>query len=313
MAERSTAHHTSDEIDFRELLATLWRGKWIIVLSTLMVAVAGVVFAINQPNVYKTNVLLAPAQSDGGAPHIGGQLGGLASLAGINLSRGNTDKTVLAREVLLSRAFLTNFIHRHNLSVPLIAGERWDINGGEWVLDQTVFDTETRSWRVNDQGESPEPTDWDLVNAFREMLNVAEDKTTGMVTLSIKSLSPQMAKEVATELVRDINEHMREEDIRDAESRISYLESKLGETSIAGMQEVFYQLIENETRTVMLAHAQQEYVFKTVDPAVIPQEPSEPNRALIAVVAAVLGGLLGVFAVFFLAFFRAGKATEAAD
>lgn len=313
MSERATAHYADDEIDLRELLATLWRGKWVVILFTAVVAVAGVVFAINQPNVYKSSVLLAPAQSEGSAPIIGGQLGGLASLAGINLNRGNTDKTVLAREVLLSRAFLTDFIHRHNLSVPLIAGERWDIDGGQWVLDRSVFDTETQSWRVNDQGESLEPTDWDLVNAFREMLNVAEDKTTGMVTLSIKSLSPQMAKEVATELVRDINEHMREEDIRDAESRISYLESKLGETSIAGMQEVFYQLIENETRTVMLAHAQQEYVFKTIDPAVIPQEPSEPNRALIAVVAAVLGGLLGIFAVFSFAFFRADKTPETAD
>lgn len=313
MAERVTAHYADDEIDLRELLATLWRGKWIVVLFTVTVAVAGVVFAINQPNVYKSSVLLAPSQSERGAQHIGGQLGGLASLAGINLNRGNTDKTVLAREVLFSRAFLTSFIHRHNLTLPLIAGERWDINRGEWVLDQSVFDSEAGRWVVNDQGESLEPTDWDLVNAFREMLNVAEDKTTGMVTLSIESQSPQMAKEVATQLVKDLNEHMREEDIRDAESRISYLEGKLGETSIAGMQEVFYQLIENETRTVMLAHAQSEYVFKTIDPAVIPQEPSEPNRALIAVVAALLGGLLGVFAVFSFAFFRAEKTSEAVE
>jgi hypothetical protein len=30
------------------------------------------------------------------------------------------------------------------------------------------------------------------------------------------------------------------------------------------MQQVFYQLIESETRTVMLANAQPKYVFKTV-------------------------------------------------
>lgn len=73
------------------------------------------------------------------------------------------------------------------------------------------------------------------------------------------------------------------------------------------MQQVFYQLIESETRTVMLANAQREYVFKTIDPAVVPQEKSAPKRALIAVLATMLGGILGVFVVLIRAFIRNGK------
>ena len=61
-------------------------------------------------------------------------------------------------------------------------------------------------------------------------------------------------------------------------------------------------MIESETRTVMLANAQREYVFKTVDPAVIPQEKSEPKRALIVILAVMLGGILGVLGVFVKAF-----------
>jgi uncharacterized protein involved in exopolysaccharide biosynthesis len=34
-------------------------------------------------------------------------------------------------------------------------------------------------------------------------------------------------------------------------------------------------------------------VFKTIDPAVVPQEKSEPKRVLIAVIATMLGGMLG--------------------
>tara|TARA_R110000850_G_scaffold247927_1_gene372844 strand:- start:63 stop:500 length:438 start_codon:yes stop_codon:yes gene_type:complete len=119
-----------------------------------------------------------------------------------------------------------------------------------------------------------------------------------MVNLNIKSQSPVVAHQWAEKLVQDINEHMRQQDVEDAEARIAYLEEKLSETNIAGMQQVFYQLIESETRTVMLANAQNEYIFKTVDPAVVPQEKSEPKRALIVVLAVVLGGMLGVFVVF---------------
>lgn len=87
-----------------------------------------------------------------------------------------------------------------------------------------------------------------------------------------------MAKEWTEKLVHEINQHMRQQDVEDAEARIAYLEEKLSETNIAGMQQVFFQLIESETRTVMLANAQNEYIFKTVDPAVVPQEKSEPKE-----------------------------------
>ena len=48
-------------------------------------------------------------------------------------------------------------------------------------------------------------------------------------------------------------------------------------------------------------------MFKTIDPAVVPQEKSEPKRALIAIVATMLGGMLGVFTVFVIAFACSGK------
>ena len=286
-------YRPDDEIDLRELFATLWRGKWIIVLITVIFAAVGVLYALSKPNIYQASILLAPSQ-DEGDPHISGQLGGLASLAGINIGGGGANQTIMAKEVLQSRAFLTDFIHRHNLTVPLMATKEWNM--------EEVYNRETQKWLADENGKSLKPTDWDLVKTFKEHLSISSNDETGMISLNIKSQSPPVAKEWAEKLVRDINEHMREEDVKEAEARIAYLEKKLSETNIAGMQQVFYQLIESETRTVMLASAQQEYVFKTVDPAVVPQEKSEPKRALIAIIAAMLGCMLGVFTVFVLAF-----------
>ena len=141
-----------------------------------------------------------------------------------------------------------------------------------------------------------------MVERFRELLTVRDNKDTGLVTVAIASESPVAAKQWLELLIKDINERMREQDVQDAEARIAYLEGKLRETNISGMQQVFYQLIESETRTVMLANAQREYVFKTVDPAVIPQEKSDPKRALIVILAVMLGGMLGVLGVFVKAF-----------
>jgi uncharacterized protein involved in exopolysaccharide biosynthesis len=266
-------HYPDDEIDLRELFATLWRGEWIIILVTIVFAAGGVFFALSKPDIYQSSVLLAPTQDEGGAGGLSGQLGGLASLAGISLGGGGANQTAMAKAVLQSRAFLAGFIDRHNLSIPLMATKAWD-----------------------------------MVKKFKGgYLSLTDDKETGMVTLNIKSQSPPVAKEWAEKLVHDINEHMREQDVKEAEARIAYLEGKLQETNIAGMQQVFYQLIESETRTVMLANAQDEYVFKTVDPAVAPQEKNEPKRALIAVIATMLGGMLSIFIVFIRSFVKSSR------
>jgi hypothetical protein len=298
--------YPDDEIDLRELFGTLWRGKWIVLATTILFTIAGVLYAWSKPNIYKANVLLAPTQDEGGVSGIGGQLGGLASLAGINIGvGGGSNQTIIAKEVLRSRAFLADFIDRHNLAVPLMAVSGWNIEQGKWRYNREMYNAETGQWLLDGSGKSQQPTDWDLVKAFKEKyLSISENKETGMVTMSVKSLSPIAAQQWAQWLVEDINEHMRREDVAEAEARINYLENKLTDTNIAGMRQVFYQLIESETRTVMLANAQHEYVFKTIDPSMVPQEKSEPKRALIAILAAFFGGMLGMFTVFVCAFFQ---------
>jgi len=303
-------HHPDDEIDLRELFATLWAGKWLIILTTILFGAAGVAYALYKPDIYQANALLAPAEGETGG-RLGGQLGNLASLAGVNIGEDGSSNTVIAREVLQSRAFLTDFIRRHELEAPLMATKAWNIRQSEWVYDRDIYNPETGEWGADEDGESLQPTNWDLVKKFREShLSVSENKDNGMVTVSVKSLSPVAAQQWTEWLVRDINEHMREQDVEEAETSVAYLEAKLQETNIAGMQQVFYQLIEQETRTIMLANAQREYVFKTVDPAVVPQEHNEPKRVLIVLVSVLLGGMLAIFFVFLLVFVRPGKANN---
>ncbi|WP_227520292.1 Wzz/FepE/Etk N-terminal domain-containing protein [Marinobacter sp. LV10R510-11A] len=182
--------YADDEIDLRELFVTLWRGKWIIILFTIVFAAAGVFYALSKPNIYQSSVLLAPVQSEGGAG-ISGQLGGLASLAGISLGGGGSNQTVIAKEVLQSRAFLTDFIHRHNFIIPLMAIEAWDIENEKWLINREVYNPETGEWLTDDEGESLEPTDWDMVKQFKEShLSLSTNEDIGMVTLNIKSQAP---------------------------------------------------------------------------------------------------------------------------
>ena len=82
-----------DEIDLRELFVVLWAGKIKIIAITVVFVVASVIYALSVPNQYEATVLLAPAKSGGGGLSGAlGQMGGLASLAGISLGGGESQR-----------------------------------------------------------------------------------------------------------------------------------------------------------------------------------------------------------------------------
>lgn len=293
--------HEDDEIDLAELWYALWSGKLLIIIISALFAVSSIFYAINKPNIYQATTLLAPASEKGGASglaRMAGQFGGLASLAGINISGGGTDKTSLALEVLKSRYFVEQFITEHQILVPLMAAKSWDSNSNRLILNDDVYDDEAKVWLsdVNEPATSG-PSSWLAYKAFIAALSVTKNTETGTITLVIEHYSPEIAIQWLLWLVDDINSTMREQDKLEAQNSIDYLTEKLQETQLADMQTVFYQLIEEQTKTIMLAEVSKEYVLKTIDPANAPEEKSKPNRGLIVVLGTMLGGILSVLVV----------------
>jgi hypothetical protein len=121
-----------------------------------------VFYALSKSDIYQASSLLAPTQDQAGSG-IGGQVGGLASFAGVNLGGGEANKTTIAKAVLQSRAFLTEFIHQHSLSVDLMAAEGWDKVQGKWIYDKEIYSPATGEWAMDSDGKTLKPTDWDLV------------------------------------------------------------------------------------------------------------------------------------------------------
>jgi uncharacterized protein involved in exopolysaccharide biosynthesis len=297
-----------DEIDLVELAVTLWKDKWLIIGITAVFAVVAVIVSLMMPNMYRSEIVLAPAnaESSGGISALAGQFGGLAGLAGINLGgSGGVNKTTLTLEVMKSRAFIADFIRRHELAVPLIAAKGWDFDNG-WEIDNELYSQQTKKWVREVSGRQPViPSDLELVKAFREdVLAVSQDAKSQIVRVSVELMSPSEAKKWATWLVEDVNTYMRERDTAEAAKSIEYLQGQLGRTSLAEMKQIFYQLIEEQTKSMMLAEVRDEYVLKIIDPAVEPEEKASPKRASIAAIAVLLGGFIGVLFVLLLHLIR---------
>ena len=286
-----------DEIDLRELFMALWKGKWVIVATTLVFAVGAVLYALSQPNTYKADTLLAPAASsgNGGLARMAGQLGGLAAIAGVNLGGSEASQTELAAQVMQSRQFLEYFIDKYDLWVPLMAVQKWDAENNNLIIDQELYDLQTQTWLREPNGlRGTEPTAQEAIQAFKDIFSVNSSRDTGLYTVTITHLSPYIAQQWVSLLVNEINQVMRERTIAETTKNLTYLQEQLLRTSIADMQATFYSLIEEQTKSLMLAEVQEEFVFKVVDKAVVPELKAGPKRALICVLGTLLGGMLGV-------------------
>lgn len=293
----SQAKVADDEIDLRELFAAIWQGKWLIIAVTAVFAVASVIYALSLPNIYKSEALLAPVSEDAGMK-IPGQLGGLAALAGVNLGGGGGEKTTLAIEVLKSRDFIGRFIEEHDLFVPVMAATGWVRANDSLNIDDDIYDSESGRWvRKASAPFGPKPSVQEAYTEFMKLLSVSQDKTTGMVRISVQHYSPYLAKQWVDKLVLAINEDMRQRELSEAQRSISYLNEQIAQTNLADARTMLFSLVEEQTKTLMLANVRSEYVFKTIDPAAVAEKKAKPKRALIVVLVIMFGSMLSIMSV----------------
>ena len=285
-----------DEIDLAELWRAIWAGKWIIIAIASLFAVASVFYALSLPNIYKSEALLAPAeQESGGLGGMASQLGGLASLAGVNLGGGKTDKTGLALEIMKSRAFVFKFIEEHELTEPLMAAKDWNLATNKLVYDADIYDVSTKKWlREVKLPLKPKPSLQESYEEFQKIVSINPDEKTSKIKISIEHYSPYIAQQWVNWLIDAINEEMKIRDLTEANNSVIYLNNQLAKTKVADVKTMLYQLIEEQTKTIMFANVRKQYALKTIDPALVPELKSGPKRALICVLGVLLGGIVAV-------------------
>ncbi|MBD1580983.1 LPS O-antigen length regulator [Pseudoalteromonas sp. S16_S37] len=291
------------EVDLTEILSALWRAKLLIVFISLVFSVAGVFYALSLPNVYRATAILAPVENEQGGMLSGlkSEFGGLAAMAGVNLGGGKSNKAGLALQILQSRAFLNAFVEKYNLKAKLLAAQSWDLPSNSIVYKEKLYDEKTGSWRREVKPPMQvEPNPQEVFeHVMKKNISVVEESDKGIVKLSASHYSPELAKFLVDHLVLEINQYMKQNDIAEAEAKIAYLQSTLQETVVADMQRIFYQLIEQQEQTKMLAKTQAQYVFKVIDPAIEPQKKDAPKRALICIGFSFFGFILVVAVVLF--------------
>ncbi len=261
-------HGSDPEIEFSEILALVWRARWFVVATAAMFLAVGTLYVLLATPLYRAETTLVRKEGRSGAGALA-QFGGLASLAGINM--GGEQLTPVA--VLRSRGLSRDFIEQQGL-LPVLFSDKWDAS--------------TKGWRSGEVDKHPDIRD--AVDKFAsDVRSVVDDKKTGLVTVSITWSDPDAAASWANDLVRMVNDRMRQEALTDTERNIRFLRTEVAATNIPSLQQSVGRVLEAEMQKLMLARGGEEFAFRVVDKAESPKKPVSPRTGVILVGSLILG------------------------
>ena len=264
------------DIDFARIWRVIRGAKYLILTCTIVCGGICLAIGFATTPIFRAETVIT-AVRNGLSGQMGGQLGGLAniaSLAGVNLDSGSSSDRE-AKAVLESRSLVQEFISKNNLINVLLPGA------------------------------AKPPTIWLAVKYFKEgVLIIREDKHTGLVTIDVDWEDPAVAAKWANGFVALANERLRARAIDEATRNIAFLNAQIPQTSVVEVQRAIYNLIESETKTLMLANVRKEFAFTVIDSAVPPERKNRPHRSLYLLFGLFLGFGVGVVA----AYWRSARA-----
>jgi uncharacterized protein involved in exopolysaccharide biosynthesis len=272
---------TSSQVD--NLIARIWSRRWLLVLVAVLGAGAGVLKSVLQTRIYEANVTLSPTKSDRGANPLAAtasQFGDLAATLGVSLPGSGSASSAVNLAYLKSRKFAADFIQKNGLT-QLFFPDAWDVQAKRW---RSVH--------------GKQPTIEDAVLYFdTRVRRIEEDHRTGLITLSVRWRDRDQAMAWANQMVADINSESRQRAISEAQQSLQYLRGELDNTSLVGLRDAIYRLMESNIKSITFANVRRDFAFEIVDPATVPDadhyvKPSWPLNIGAGFVAGCLGGVV---------------------
>jgi len=234
----------SDEIDLKDLIIPLWKARKQILTTAIIFAVLGGIIGFLTPATYTASSTFLPQTAQGGGG-LSGSLGGLASLAGINLnapmSGGDIPPsmyvTVLASEPFRKRILDAKIVvngdsvtYRNYLenqpSSALGTIQEYTI-GLPGKLIGALSKSEEGKGEAVDSGLQPlSDREFKLHNALAGKISITNDKKEGIVSLTVVEGDALIAAQVAKITEDVLQDWIIEHKIKNAKAQYDFIEKQ---------------------------------------------------------------------------------------
>lgn len=269
----------SDAFAWAGIVRRVWRSRILVALASLISGFGFWLIGAFLEPVYRAEAVVALVEQERSSASalMTGQLGRLASIAGIDAGSGSGRQELLA--VLSSRSLYATFIEQEQL-MPVLFPDRWD--------------NKSQQWRRKGNSSGAPTLDQAIEKLRRKVFKVWMDRDTGLVKVTAEHADPAVAASLVNSLLRVGNELVREKVSGEATLSLRFLEEELARAQDVETRQLIAHLMQQQLSTRMLTSVRPDYAYKVVDPAYEPDRDRyvRPRRLLYAVLGVFLGFFL---------------------
>jgi uncharacterized protein involved in exopolysaccharide biosynthesis len=231
----------SDEIDLKDLIIPIWKArKQILTIATLCGILGGIIGFLT-PATYTASSIFLP-QTSQMAGGLSGSLGGLASLAGINLnapmSGGDIPPSMYAT-VLASEPFRKRILDtKISVNGDSLSYREYLVNQPKSMLDIVMKYTIGLPGNITGSKSEEAATlsagelkalsneENELHKSLAEKISIANDKKEGIVSLTVVEANPMIAAQVAKAAEEVLQDWIIEHKIKNAKAQYDFIEKQ---------------------------------------------------------------------------------------
>jgi capsular polysaccharide biosynthesis protein len=286
--------HNTNFQSLDEFLELILNKKFFLIYFTLSGLLISSFYSLILPNIYTSEAILAPTKNIQSSSSLLSSYSALGNLAGINLSRDDSNQSIEAIERMKSLDFFSDEIYPFINIHDLLAVKKWDSEKDIIIYDNNLYDDVNNKWlKYAAHSNANIPSQQESYDKFIDIFSVNEDLNTGFVKISISHESPYIAKTWLELIIKNINEKMKKVDRNLAINSINFLSDQLMQNKLAALNDATSKLLESQMQILMKTSVNDAYIYKVISSPVVPEKKSSPNRILIIV--------FGFFISFFLA------------
>lgn len=281
-----------EEVNVKDLLLFLWSNKKQIIFINLFFIILGFWISIKSPNIYQSTAVVSPVNQS--SQNLS-QYAGLASIAGISLpSSGGSNQIEIGVEMLKSFSFFNDFVDRRDLFLPIVASNGWIKETNQLTYDNDIYDQKLKKWVFDEEFASNGRPSYQYAHReFMKNLTIQQDKKKGLIEISYKHHSPEIAKSTINFLITDINLIAKNKHINQAKKSIEFLNKEMQNVQFSELKDQINDLIVQQLNIMTLANTKPDFLFEIASEPVASEVKIEPNRMIIMVLMTLLGAFLG--------------------
>ena len=240
-----------DEIDLIALTKIIWLARKKIIISVILSVCLGLLYAFLSPVVYRSTAVILP-QSESKSNL--GQLGSLASLAGVNLSNVMGDAAGIQPElypsIVESYPFLNELIHTPvnyegaSKPVSFYEKEMADTISGfgstikrytiklPWTIKNAIMSTKTSGTFLNSDNHQLVSLSREEQRIFEKLagrVSVSVDKKNGLVSIGAELDEPLVAAQIAQKTLELLQRYIINYKTSQVQENLLFIEARFNE------------------------------------------------------------------------------------